>query len=138
MRLPGPSKLLFESQAERVVRAYNHLQASLKAGFTTLRDLGTEGAEYADIGMKATAIKKKLIIAPDLLCAGRAIVATHQLCSQIPYAYKLPQVQKKPMGTQLTKVVRDQIGHGVDIIKISTQIIDMEIQMQQETYLYYR
>ncbi len=109
-------QVLFESQAERVVRAYNHLQASLKAGFTTLRDLGTEGAEYADIGMKA-AIKKKLIIAPDLLCAGRAIVATTSYAPK-SLAYKLPQGAEEADGDQLTKVVRDQIGHGVDIIKI--------------------
>ncbi|MEO7393694.1 MAG: amidohydrolase family protein, partial [Chitinophagaceae bacterium] len=53
-------QVLKESRAERTARAVNHAKATLSAGFTTVRDLGTEGAIYDDVGLKK-AIEKKLI-----------------------------------------------------------------------------
>ncbi|MGD8578800.1 MAG: amidohydrolase family protein, partial [Lysobacterales bacterium] len=62
-------QVLVESPAERVVRASVHVQRTLMAGFTTMRDLGTEGAGYADVGVKQ-AIAKGIIPGPRLLVAG--------------------------------------------------------------------
>ncbi len=113
---PWNDQVLFESQAERVVRAYTHMQASLMAGITTIRDLGTEGAAYADVGIKA-AITKGVMTAPDLLCAGKAIVATGAYGPR-SQAFEPPLGAEVADGSDVIKVVRDQIGHGVDLIKI--------------------
>src|SRR5205085_791411 len=59
----------------RVARATNHLRNELMAGFTTIRDLGTEGAGYADVGLKQ-AVNQGIIPGPRMLVATRAIVAT--------------------------------------------------------------
>ena len=112
-------QVLTESQAERVVRATVHARNTLMAGFTTMRDLGSEGADYADVGIK-TAIEKGIIPGPRMLVAGRAIVATG---SYGPKGFA-PNVEV-PLGAQeadgvdnLIKVVREQIGKGVDIVKV--------------------
>ena len=112
-------QVLTESQAERVVRATVHARNTLMAGFTTMRDLGSEGADYADVGIK-TAIEKGIIPGPRMLVAGRAIVATG---SYGPKGFA-PNVEV-PLGAQeadgvdnLIKVVREQIGKGADIIKV--------------------
>ena len=67
-------QVLKESRAERTARAVNHAKATLMAGFTTIRDLGTEGAMYDDAGLK-TAIEKGIIPGPRMIIATRAIVA---------------------------------------------------------------
>ena len=66
-------QVLRESLGERVARATVHLRRTLEAGFTTLRDLGTEGAGYADVGLKQ-AIEKGVIPGPRLIVTTRAIV----------------------------------------------------------------
>ncbi|MEX0635588.1 MAG: amidohydrolase family protein, partial [Ferruginibacter sp.] len=58
---PWDDQVLKESRAERVARAVNHAKATLMAGFTTVRDLGSEGAMYDDAGLKA-AIEKGVIL----------------------------------------------------------------------------
>ncbi|MEM7369200.1 MAG: amidohydrolase family protein [Bacteroidota bacterium] len=112
-------QVLKESEALRVVRATVHVKKTLMAGFTTIRDLGSEGAGYADVGIKQ-AINQGIIPGPRMLVAGRAIVATG---SYGPKGFA-PQV-KVPLGAEvadgqddLIRVVRDQIGHGADFIKV--------------------
>src|SRR5213075_3103160 len=68
-------QVLHEALALRTARAVNHARATLLAGFTTERDLGTEGAGYADVGLKA-AIDQGIVPGPRLLVATRAIVAS--------------------------------------------------------------
>jgi len=72
---PWNNQVLNEALSLRVARAVNHLKATLDAGFTTLRDLGTEGAGYADVGLKQ-AVTQGIIPGPRLLIATRALVAT--------------------------------------------------------------
>jgi imidazolonepropionase-like amidohydrolase len=108
-----------ESLSLRVARATNHLRDTLNAGFTTIRDLGTEGAAYADVGLKQ-AVEQGIIFGPRLLVTTRAIVATG---SYGPKGYasewRVPQGAEEADGVDsLTRVVRDQIGHGADWIKI--------------------
>lgn len=112
-------QVLKESQAERVARATVHLKKSLEAGVTTMRDLGSEGAGYADVGLKA-AVEKGVIPGPRLLVAGPAIVATG---SYGPKGFH--EGVSVPLGAEtadghddLIKVVRDQIGKGADLIKV--------------------
>lgn len=112
-------QVIRESQAERVVRATVHARETLMAGFTTIRDLGSEGADYADVGIK-TSIEKGIIPGPRMLVAGRAIVATG---SYGPKGFasnvEVPLGAEEADGVDnLMKVVRDQIGKGADIIKV--------------------
>jgi imidazolonepropionase-like amidohydrolase len=112
-------QVLKESLALRVARATNHARANLLAGFTTLRDLGTEGAAYADVGLKQ-AINQGIIPGPRLIVVTRAIVATGSYApKQTEFAHRVPQGAEEADGIDsLTRVVRDQIGHGADWIKI--------------------
>src|SRR5690242_641162 len=64
-----------EALALRIARATNHLRDTLMAGFTTVRDLGTEGAGFADVGLKQ-AVNQGIIPGPRMFVATRAIVAT--------------------------------------------------------------
>ena len=103
----------------RVARATNHLRNELMAGFTTIRDLGTEGAGYADVGLKQ-AIQQGIIPGPRMLVATRAIVATG---SYGPKGYapewNVPQGAEEASGAdELTRVVREQIGKGADWVKV--------------------
>ena len=108
-----------ESLSLRIARATNHLRNTLQAGFTTIRDLGTEGAGYADVGLKQ-AVEQGIIPGPRMLVVTRAIVATG---SYGPKGYasewRVPQGAEEADGVDsLTRVVRDQIGHGADWIKV--------------------
>lgn len=112
-------QVLVESVAERVARAVVHAETTLLAGVTTVRDLGSEGAGYADVGLKA-AIEKGIIPGPRMIVAGPAIVATG---SYGPRGFA-DQVTV-PLGAEvadghdgLIRTVRDQIGKGADIIKV--------------------
>ena len=108
-----------EALSLRVARATNHLRNTLLAGFTTIRDLGTEGAGYADVGLKQ-AVEQGIIPGPRMLVATRAIVASG---SYGPKGYApewtVPQGAEEADGIDgLTRVVREQIGKGADWIKV--------------------
>jgi imidazolonepropionase-like amidohydrolase len=112
-------QVLKESRAERTIRATVHAKNTLLAGFTTVRDLGTEGADYDDVGLKK-AIEKGIIPGPRMLVATRAIVATG---SYGPKGFgldiEIPQGAEEADGIdKLIRAVRSQIGKGADLIKI--------------------
>ncbi|MBL0940138.1 MAG: amidohydrolase family protein [Gemmatimonadaceae bacterium] len=116
---PWNDQVLRESLALRTARAVNHLKATLDAGFTVLRDLGTEGADYADVGLKQ-AVDQGIIPGPRLFVTTKALVATG---SYGPKGFGaeigVPQGAEEADGVEgVTRVVRDQIGHGADWIKI--------------------
>ena len=108
-----------EALSLRVARATNHLRNTLLAGFTTIRDLGTEGAGYADVGLKQ-AVEQGIIPGPRMFVATRAIVASG---SYGPKGYapewQVPQGAEEADGIDsLTRTVREQIGKGADWIKV--------------------
>jgi len=112
-------QVMNESRAERVARGVVHAKNTLLAGFTTIRDLGTEGAGYDDVGLKA-AIEKGIIPGPGMIIATRAIVATG---SYGPKTNSLDNTINRGAaeadGTDaLIKEVRTQIGNGADLIKV--------------------
>ena len=116
---PWNDQVLKESEAERVARATNHLRATLMAGYTTLRDLGSEGTAYADVGLKQ-ALAKGIIPGPRLLVAGPAIVATG---SYGPKGYHdrapvLLGAVEADGHDNLIAEVRRQIGGGADWVKV--------------------
>lgn len=112
-------QVLRESVAERSVRAANHLRATLMAGFTTLRDLGTEGAGFADVGLRE-ALEKGAIDGPRLIVVGPAIVATG---SYGPKGFREsvdpPQGAEEASGVDGAKAAaRHQIAGGADWVKV--------------------
>jgi imidazolonepropionase-like amidohydrolase len=111
-------QVLKESDAYRVARATVHAKNTLMAGFTTVRDLGTEGAGYADVGLKQ-AINDGIIQGPRMLVAGRAIVATGSYGPKgFDSDFSVMIGAEEADGTNLVRVVRDQIGKGADFIKV--------------------
>ncbi|MBP9102350.1 MAG: amidohydrolase family protein [Chitinophagaceae bacterium] len=112
-------QVLKESRAERIARATNHAKATLMAGFTTVRDLGTEGAMYDDAGLKRT-IEKGVIPGPRMIIATRAIVlkGTYGPKSENP-EIELPQGAAEVAGrVELINEVLTQIKNGADLIKL--------------------
>jgi imidazolonepropionase-like amidohydrolase len=111
-------QVLLEAEALRVARAVNHLRATLEAGFTTLRDLGTEGAGYADVGLKQ-AVNQGIVPGPRLLVTTRAIVATGTYAPKgFSPLWTIPQGAEEADGPALVRVVRDQAAKGADWIKV--------------------
>jgi len=112
-------QVLKEPRSYRTARAVIHAEKTLRAGFTTARDLGTEGAEFDDVGLKK-AIDDGVILGPRLLIATKALIATG---SYGPRTFspdiKVPQGAEEADGfDDLIKKTRNQIGKGADLIKI--------------------
>jgi imidazolonepropionase-like amidohydrolase len=113
------AQVLTESRAERVARAVVHARRILEAGFTTIRDLGTEGAGYDDVGV-ARAIASGIVPGPRVIPVTRAIVATGSYGPRgfVP-EFAVPQGAEEASGVEeLSRVVRDQIGRGAEWIKV--------------------
>ena len=112
-------QVLHESRAERTARAVVHAHSTLLAGFTTVRDLGTEGAMYDDVGLK-TAIEKGIVAGPRMIVATRAIVAKGAYGPKYDNAdIDLPQGAAETGNVnELSNEVRTQISKGADLIKI--------------------
>jgi len=114
-------QVLKEPVAYRSVAAAIHLKNTLLAGFTLLRDLGTEGAGFSDLALKR-AVEEGMIPGPRLLVATKAIVAT---ASYGPGPHGFAENVVLPKGAQeasgipeIIKAVREQAGAGADWIKV--------------------
>lgn len=116
---PWNDQVLRESLAYRTARAVVHADATLMAGVTTVRDLGAEGAAYADIGLKQ-AIDDGVIPGPRMLVAGPAMVATGSYAPRgFAAEIDVPQGAEEADGVEgVTRVARRQIGKGADFIKV--------------------
>ncbi|MDQ6814105.1 MAG: amidohydrolase family protein, partial [Bacteroidota bacterium] len=112
-------QVLKESRAERTARAVNHAKATLLAGFTTVRDLGTEGAMYDDAGLKR-AIEKGVVPGPRMIVATRAIVAKGTYGPKSESAdVEFHQGAAEVAGVEnMINEVRTQISKGADVIKV--------------------
>jgi imidazolonepropionase-like amidohydrolase len=111
-------QVLQEPLAMRAARATVAAEATLMAGITTERDLGSEGAGYADVGIKR-AIDEGVIPGPRLQVAGPAIVATGSYGPKGAPELQLPKGAEAADGhDDLIRVVRDQIGRGADVVKV--------------------
>jgi imidazolonepropionase-like amidohydrolase len=112
-------QVLHEALALRTARAVVHAEKTLMAGFTTERDLGTEGAGYADVGLKQ-AIDQGIVPGPRLLVATKANVARGAYGPKgFEPGVKIPQGAEEISGAdEMTKAARDQIAAGADVIKM--------------------
>ncbi|SOB86939.1 Imidazolonepropionase [Sphingomonas guangdongensis] len=109
-------QVLKESLALRTVRAVAAARLTVAAGFTTVRDLGTEGALDADAGLR-DAIAAGIVPGPRLLIANRALVATGSYGPK-GYATDVPQGAEEVSGDGVVAAVRRQIARGADWIKL--------------------
>ncbi len=114
-------QVLKEPLAYRVIAATIHAERTLRAGFTTLRDLGTEGAGYADLSVQR-AIEEGRIPGPRLQVATLAIVATASYGpGPLGFAPEFvpPKGAQEVTGVaQAVQAVREQVGHGADWVKV--------------------
>jgi imidazolonepropionase-like amidohydrolase len=112
--------LATKSQAFRALEGAADARATLEAGFTTVRDVENEGSEYADVALR-DAITQGLVEGPRMQVATRAIAALGQYN---PFGIS-PDLRSFPTGAQMIsgteearRAVREQIGHGADLIKV--------------------
>jgi imidazolonepropionase-like amidohydrolase len=111
-------QLTNESFALRTARATAHALKTLQAGFTTIRDLGTEGAGYGDVGIKQ-AIEQGIIPGPRMIVVTRAIVARGSYGPKLSPELDLPQGAQEASGIdEVVKAAREQIGKGADWVKL--------------------
>ena len=111
-------QVLHEPLALRTARAVVQAGRTLDAGFTTERDLGTEGAGFADAGLRE-AIDKGIVPGPRLLVATRAIVARGAYGPKgFEPGLAIPQGAQEVAGVdEVVRAVRDQVAGGADLIK---------------------
>ena len=115
---PWDVQVLHEPLALRTVRAVVAARATLLAGFTTVRDLGTEGAGYADVGLKR-AIAEGIVPGPRMIVATRALVATGAYGPRgFEPGLETPLGAEAVDGPALVTAVRRQIGNGADVVKL--------------------
>jgi imidazolonepropionase-like amidohydrolase len=112
-------QVLKEPLELRTVRAVPAARATLLAGFTTIRDLGTEGAGFADVGIR-DAVRKGIVPGPRVFASTRAIVATG--CygpSELDPRWQSPKGAQEADGpADVRKAVREQIAAGADWVKL--------------------
>lgn len=113
------NQVITESRAERTARAVMHARATLMAGFTMVRDLGTEGAAFDDVGLKQS-IDKGIIPGPRMIVATKAIVAKGSYGPNLHNAdMDQHQGAAEVAGIEsMANEVRTQIGKGADVIKL--------------------
>src|SRR5208282_1540519 len=112
--------LATKSQAFRALEGAYDARITLQAGYTTVRDVESEGSEYADVALR-DAINQGLAEGPRMQAATRAIAAVGQYN---PFGVS-PDLTDFPTGAQMVsgveearRAVREQIGHGADLIKV--------------------
>jgi imidazolonepropionase-like amidohydrolase len=132
--------LLTKSQAYRALEGAANARATLEAGFTSVRDVENEGSGYADVALR-DAIRQGLIEGPRMQVATRGIAAVGQY---FPFRIS-PDLAGFPSGAQMVsgveearRAVREQLGHGADLIKIyadwrepTLTIAEMEVVVQE-------
>ncbi|HEX3817682.1 MAG TPA: amidohydrolase family protein, partial [Chthoniobacterales bacterium] len=107
-----------ESISFRTAAAVAHARATLLAGFTTTRDLGTEGAGYGDVGLKK-AINQGVVPGPRMIVVTRAIVAAGSYGPKLSTELAVPQGGEEVSGIdQIVHATREQIGKGADWVKL--------------------
>lgn len=111
-------QVLHEQLALRTARAVAQAKATLRAGVTTLRDLGTEGAGYADVGLKQ-AIDQGIVEGPRLIVATKALVAAGAYGPKgFEPGVEVPQGAAEASGVDgVVAEVRRQIAAGADVVK---------------------
>ncbi|KAK4949253.1 hypothetical protein LTR10_011869 [Elasticomyces elasticus] len=109
-----------ESMVERIIRATNHCRTALLAGYTTYRDLGTEGAYDADVHIR-NAVNRGIIPGPRIYCVSEALASSggyetrHENAIGGSQAPRISDPCDGPVGARAA--VRRRLGAGADVIK---------------------
>ncbi len=116
---PWDDQVLHESLELRTIRGVTAARRTLDSGFTTVRDLGTEGAGWADVALR-DAIDGGLVPGPRVLASTRAIVATATYGpAGFDPRWDVPQGAQEASGVaEMRRVVREQIAQGADWVKV--------------------
>jgi len=116
---PWNDQVLKESLESRTIRSVVAARATLEAGFTTVRDLGTEGAAFADVALR-DAVASGLVPGPRILAATRAIVTTGGYGPLgFDPRFDVPRGAQAADGPDgVRRAVREQIAAGADWIKL--------------------
>ncbi|KAF2673360.1 amidohydrolase [Microthyrium microscopicum] len=135
---PSMYQMRDESMVERILRATNHCRAALLAGYTTYRDLGTEGLEDADVAFR-NAVNRGIVPGP------RLFVATECITSSA--GYEVRQENARPGGTMIPRIsdpadgvdgcraaVRRRIGAGADIVKFYADYRKKALRFPKESW----
>jgi imidazolonepropionase-like amidohydrolase len=117
--VPWDDQVLHEALALRTARAVVQARATLLAGFTTERDLGTEGAGYADVGLR-DAIAQGVVPGPRMIVATRAIVARGAYGPKgFEPGVSVPLGAEEVSGIdEIVRAARSQIAAGADVVKL--------------------
>ena len=115
--VPWADQVLYEAGGERVARGVAHARATLAAGITTSRDLGSEGAGYLDVGLR-NAIDKGVVPGPRLLVSGPALAATGSYAPRGAPEFPFPKAAEEADGNELVAIARRQMGNGADWVKV--------------------
>jgi imidazolonepropionase-like amidohydrolase len=112
-------QLLKESLPYRALRATRAMRIALEHGFTTLRDIGNEGAGFTDVDLKR-AVAAGVIAGPRLFVATKALAPTGAYgLSGYDWQISVPKgVEMCDGADDCRRAVRDQIAHGADWIKV--------------------
>jgi imidazolonepropionase-like amidohydrolase len=110
-------QVLKQPESLRTARAVNHARSTLMAGFTTVRDLGTEGAGYADVGLKQ-AIDEGIVPGPRMLIATLALVATGSYGPKSADPNFAAKGAEEADGEAAVRAARRQMGAGADVVKL--------------------
>jgi imidazolonepropionase-like amidohydrolase len=129
--------LATKSQAFRALEGAYNARITLEAGYTTIRDVESEGSEYADVALR-DAIKQGLVVGPRMQVATRAIAAVGQYN---PFGVS-PDLRDFPTGAQMIsgaedarRAVREQLGHGADLIKVYADWINPTLTIEEMTVI---
>jgi imidazolonepropionase-like amidohydrolase len=126
-----------ESFVERIVRATNHCRAALLAGYTTYRDLGTEGLGSADTNFRDT-INRGIIPGPRLFVATEAIASSggYEIRQENTIAgTSVPRISDPADGADgVRAAVRRRIGAGADVVKFYADYRKKTLRYPQPTY----
>jgi imidazolonepropionase-like amidohydrolase len=112
-------QLLGESLPYRTLRATRAMKIALEHGFTTLRDIGNEGAGFADVDLRR-AVERGIVVGPRLFVATKALAPTGAYPIEAgAWELSLPRGVEMCDGPEACRrAVRDQIAHGADWIKV--------------------
>ena len=132
---PWENQVLRESPAERVLRAAANAKKELMAGFTTVVDMGTQGAGYVDVGLQES-IDKGVVVGPRMLVATRAIAAsggysTKEFADETETPKRAAEADGKDA---ILKEIRSQIGAGANIIYIYCETVPTKDEPATATY----
>lgn len=134
---PSMNQMRDESLVERIIRATNHCRAALLAGYTTYRDLGTEGAYDADVHIR-NAVNRGIIPGPRIYCATECLASSggYEIRHEnVIGGTSLPRISDPvdgPVGCRAG--VRRRLGAGADVVKFYADYRKRQLRFPESSW----